>query len=123
MTSHHAEQLGKHGLAGRLARSLLFSYNLIDTLRRREVEALGEKLATEILRTDPSRVLTGSLATEISFGPCLTERLDKALGKGENLPLFSRLIRLLNGDGILPSLDSSVIIPQWYGFPPNPRLT
>ena len=58
-TSHRAEQLGEQGLAGRQARSLVFSYNLIDTLRRREVEALGEKIATEILRADSSRVLLG----------------------------------------------------------------
>ena len=77
LTSHHAEQLGEQGLAGRQARSLVFSYNLIDALRRREVEALGEKLATEILRADPSRVLTGSLATEISLGSRL--RLPKLL--------------------------------------------
>jgi hypothetical protein len=58
-TGHRIEQLVEQGLAERQARGLVFSHNLIDTLRRREVEALGEKLAAEILRADPSRVLLG----------------------------------------------------------------
>ena len=42
-----AEQLIGQGLAERQARGITFSRNLIDTLRRREVQALGEKLAAE----------------------------------------------------------------------------
>ncbi len=42
-----AEQLIEQGLAERQARSLVFTRNLIATLRGREVEALGEKLAAE----------------------------------------------------------------------------
>jgi type IV secretory pathway VirD2 relaxase len=42
-----AEQLIGQGLAERQARGLVFTRNLIDTLRRREVEALGERLAAE----------------------------------------------------------------------------
>lgn len=42
-----AEQLIEHGLAERQARGLVFAKNLIGTLRRREVEALGEQLAAE----------------------------------------------------------------------------
>ncbi len=42
-----AEHLIEQGLAERQGRSVIFARNLIDTLRRREVEALGEKLAVE----------------------------------------------------------------------------
>ena len=42
-----AEQLIGQGLAERQARGMTFSRNLIDTLRRREVQALGDKLAAE----------------------------------------------------------------------------
>jgi type IV secretory pathway VirD2 relaxase len=42
-----ADQLIEQGLAERQARGLVFSQNLIGTLRRREVEALGERLAAE----------------------------------------------------------------------------
>ena len=42
-----AEHLVSQGLAERQARGVSFSLGLIDTLRQREVEALGEKLATE----------------------------------------------------------------------------
>ena len=44
---HRAEQLIGQGLAERQARSITFSRNLIDTLRKREVQALGDKLAAE----------------------------------------------------------------------------
>ncbi|MHC2275699.1 type IV secretory pathway VirD2 relaxase [Bradyrhizobium diazoefficiens] len=42
-----AEQLIEQGLAEGQARGLVFSHNLIGTLRRRELEALGKQLATE----------------------------------------------------------------------------
>ncbi|QGM46074.1 relaxase/mobilization nuclease domain-containing protein [Methylocystis heyeri] len=42
-----AEQLVEQGLAERRAQGIVFSQNLIGTLRRREVEALGERLAAE----------------------------------------------------------------------------
>ena len=42
-----AEQLVEQGLAERQAQGIVFSQNLIGTLRRREVEALGERLAAE----------------------------------------------------------------------------
>jgi type IV secretory pathway VirD2 relaxase len=42
-----AEQLVERGFAERRAQGIVFSQNLIGTLRRREVEALGERLATE----------------------------------------------------------------------------
>jgi hypothetical protein len=42
-----AEHLIEQGLAERRGRSVIFARNLIDTLRRREVDALGEKLAVE----------------------------------------------------------------------------
>ncbi|WP_454916227.1 relaxase/mobilization nuclease domain-containing protein [Xanthobacter sediminis] len=42
-----AEELIRRGLAERQARGIVFARNLIDTLRRREVGTLGEKLAAE----------------------------------------------------------------------------
>ncbi len=42
-----ADQLIEQGLAERQARGIVFSQNLIGTLRRREVEALGERLGAE----------------------------------------------------------------------------
>ena len=42
-----AEQLIEQGLAERRAQGIVFSQNLIGTLRRREVEALAERLAAE----------------------------------------------------------------------------
>jgi hypothetical protein len=42
-----AEQLVGQGLAERRMQGIVFSQNLIGTLRRREVEALGERLAAE----------------------------------------------------------------------------
>ncbi|MBY3260268.1 DUF3363 domain-containing protein [Rhizobium laguerreae] len=45
-----AEHLIEQRLAERHGRSVIFSRNLIDTLRQREVEALGAKLAAEIGR-------------------------------------------------------------------------
>lgn len=42
-----ADHLVGQGLAGRQGQRVVFGRNLIDTLRRREVEALGEKLAAE----------------------------------------------------------------------------
>jgi len=53
-----AEHLIEQGLAERQGRSVIFARNLIDTLRRREVEALGEKLAVETSRPF-SRSATG----------------------------------------------------------------
>ena len=41
------EQLIEQGLAERQGRGLVFAHNLLGTLRRREVEALGQELATE----------------------------------------------------------------------------
>ena len=42
-----ADHLAEQGLAERQGRSVVFARRLIDTLRRRELEALGEKLASE----------------------------------------------------------------------------
>jgi type IV secretory pathway VirD2 relaxase len=46
-----ADQLIEQGLAERQARGIAFSHGLIGTLRRREVEALGERLAAETGQT------------------------------------------------------------------------
>ncbi|ETR77837.1 type VI secretion protein [Afipia sp. P52-10] len=53
-----ADHLIEQGLAERQGRSVIFARNLIDTLRRREVDALGEKLAAETGRPF-SRSATG----------------------------------------------------------------
>jgi len=53
-----AEHLIEQGFAERRGRSIIFARNLIDTLRRREVEALGERLAVETGRQF-SRSATG----------------------------------------------------------------
>lgn len=45
--SARADHLVEQGLAERSGQRISFSRNLIDTLRRRELETLGEKLATE----------------------------------------------------------------------------
>lgn len=47
MPERRAEQLIDQGLAERQARGLVFARNLIGTLRKREVEVLGEQLAAE----------------------------------------------------------------------------
>lgn len=57
-TNARAEHLIEQGHAERQGRSVIFARNLIDTLRRREVEALGEKLAIETGRPF-SRSATG----------------------------------------------------------------
>ncbi|GIK82946.1 MAG: type VI secretion protein [Alphaproteobacteria bacterium] len=54
-----AEHLIEQGLAERQGRSVIFARNLIDTLRRREMDALGEKLAAETGRPF-SRSATGA---------------------------------------------------------------
>jgi hypothetical protein len=51
-----AEQLIQRGLAEHQTRGIVFSRNLIDTLRRNEVQALGEKLAVETGRPFNSSV-------------------------------------------------------------------
>jgi len=53
-----AEHLIEQGLAERQGRGVIFARNLIDTLRRREVDTLGEKLAVETGRPF-SRSATG----------------------------------------------------------------
>ncbi|EHK54324.1 relaxase/mobilization nuclease domain-containing protein [Allomesorhizobium alhagi] len=45
--NRRAEHLIEHRLAERRGSSVIFSRNLIDTLRQREIDAIGEKLATE----------------------------------------------------------------------------
>jgi len=49
--SRRAEQLVEQGLAERQGQSIRFGRNLIDTLRRRELEAAGERLAAETGQT------------------------------------------------------------------------
>ena len=47
---HRAGHLVEQGLAQRQGSRMIFARNLLDTLRRREVEALGDKLAAELGR-------------------------------------------------------------------------
>ncbi|TPI78537.1 VirD2 family relaxase/mobilization nuclease [Mesorhizobium sp. B2-8-9] len=49
--NRRAEHLVEQGFAERQGGSVIFTRNLIDTLRRREIEALGEKLAGETGRS------------------------------------------------------------------------
>ncbi|RUV29243.1 MULTISPECIES: VirD2 family relaxase/mobilization nuclease [unclassified Mesorhizobium] len=46
-----AERLVEEGLAQRQGSRVIFARRLLDTLRRREIEALGDKLATELGRS------------------------------------------------------------------------
>ncbi|QXX76137.1 VirD2 family relaxase/mobilization nuclease [Methylovirgula sp. HY1] len=47
---HRAEALIRQGLAERQAHGIIFARGLLDTLRKRDVQALGDKLAAEIGR-------------------------------------------------------------------------
>jgi hypothetical protein len=70
-----AEELVRQGLAERQPRGITFSRNLIDTLRSREVAALGEKLAAET-----GRPFTTSAAGEYVAGT-YQRRLTLASGR------------------------------------------
>ncbi len=59
-----ADQLVEQGLAERQARGIVFASGLIGTLRQREVEALGERLAAE-----SGQPFNGAAAGEYVAGP------------------------------------------------------
>jgi type IV secretory pathway VirD2 relaxase len=79
-----AEHLIERGLAERQGRGVAFARNLIDTLRRREVEALGEKLAAETGRPfNPSATgeyVAGTYQRRIALASGRFAMIDDGLG-------------------------------------------
>ncbi len=81
---HRAEELLQRGLAERRAHGIVFSRNLIDTLRKGEVEALGEKLASETGRSfSPSgsgEYVTGTYQRRLTLASGRFAMIDDGLG-------------------------------------------
>ena len=79
-----AEHLIGQRLAERHGRSVIFSRNLIDTLRRREVEALGEKLAAETGRpfskAGTGEYVAGAYRQRIALASSRFAMIDDGLG-------------------------------------------
>ncbi|TYL85924.1 relaxase/mobilization nuclease domain-containing protein [Bradyrhizobium cytisi] len=79
-----AEQLIEQGLAERQARGLVFAKNLIGTLRRREVDALGAQLAAETGQPfNPSAAgeyVTGTYRQRIALASGRFAMIDDGLG-------------------------------------------
>jgi type IV secretory pathway VirD2 relaxase len=79
-----AEELVQQGLAERRVRGVVFSRNLIDTLRKREVEVLGEKLAAETGRPfSPSgsgEYVTGTYQRRFTLASGRFAMIDDGLG-------------------------------------------
>jgi type IV secretory pathway VirD2 relaxase len=79
-----AEQLIEQGLAERQARGLVFARNLIGTLRRREVEALGERLAAETGRpfhpSAPGEYVAGCYRQRFALASGRFALIDDGLG-------------------------------------------
>ncbi|MFG1425950.1 relaxase/mobilization nuclease domain-containing protein [Roseixanthobacter glucoisosaccharinicivorans] len=82
--SARAEELVRQGLAERQARGITFSRNLIDTLRRREVQALGEKLAAETGRSfnpsAPGEYVAGNYQRRLALASGRFAMIDDGLG-------------------------------------------
>lgn len=82
--SARAEELVRQGLAERQARGITFSRNLIDTLRTREVQALGEKLAAETGRpfnpSAPGEYATGNYQRRLALASGRFAMIDDGLG-------------------------------------------
>jgi type IV secretory pathway VirD2 relaxase len=82
--SARAEELVRQGLAERQARGITFSRNLIDTLRRREVQALGEKLAAETGRpfnpSAPDEYVAGHYQRRLALASGRFAMIDDGLG-------------------------------------------
>ena len=82
--SARAEELVRQGLAERQARGITFSRNLIDTLRRREVQALGEKLAAETGRpfnpSAPGEYVAGNYQRRLPLASGRFAMIDDGLG-------------------------------------------
>lgn len=79
-----AEQLIEQGLAERRARGIAFSQGLIGTLRRREVEALGEQLAAETGQTfnqaAPGEYVAGAYRQRFALASGRFAMIDDGLG-------------------------------------------
>lgn len=81
-----ADHLVEQGLAERQGRSVVFARRLIDTLRRRELEALGEKLAAEtglpFSRAGSGEFITGTYRQRFALASGRFAMLDVISGDG-----------------------------------------
>ncbi len=79
-----AEQLIEQGLAERTAHGLTFAHNLIATLRRREIEALGKGLAAEtgqpFTPSNPGEYVAGTYRQRIALASGRFAMIDDGLG-------------------------------------------
>lgn len=81
---HRAEELIRQGLADRRTGGVIFARNLLDMLRKREVQALGEELALEIGRPfSPSasgEYVTGTYQRRFTLASGRFAMIDDGLG-------------------------------------------
>jgi len=79
-----AEHLICHGLAERQSRGVSFSRNLIETLRRRELDALSERLAAEtgrtVVKSNASEYVAGTYRRRFDLASGRFAMLDDGLG-------------------------------------------
>jgi uncharacterized protein involved in type VI secretion and phage assembly len=79
-----AEHLIGQGLAERQGRGVSFSRNLIETLRRRELDALGEKLASEsgrpLTRASTGEYVSGTYRQRFALASGRFAMIDDGLG-------------------------------------------
>jgi hypothetical protein len=79
-----ADHLIAQGLAERQTRGLVFAQNLIGTLRRREIESLGEKLAAEAGQpfrpSAPGEYVAGTYRQRIALASGRFAMIDDGLG-------------------------------------------
>jgi len=79
-----AEHLIEQGFAERPGRSVIFSRNLIDTLRRREIEALGAKLSAEtgrpFARSNTGEYVAGEYRRRFALSSGRFAMIDDGLG-------------------------------------------
>jgi type IV secretory pathway VirD2 relaxase len=79
-----SDELVRQGLAERQGPGISFSRNLIDTLRRREVQALGEKLAAETGRpfnpSAPGEYVAGNYQRRLTLASGRFAMIDDGLG-------------------------------------------
>ena len=81
---HRAEHLVRQGLAERQGGRVIFARNLIDTLRQREVEALGEQLARDTGRpftgATPGNYVAGTYQQRFALASGRFAMIDDGLG-------------------------------------------
>ena len=79
-----AERLVREGLAERQGRRIVFARNLIDTLRRRELDGMGEKLAAEtglpFTRADIGEYVAGTYRRRLMLVSGRFAMIDNGLG-------------------------------------------